>query len=195
MKWSLSYSTRSSMRPQPRRRKFSSACGLSLQPQKTITQTKVKTHAIKPPYDFACSGRAYSSLRLPHASQLENFQYPPLNQPPTLMSPHLMGAGIGGQFAHKPSSKAEVRSKFNRKKGTTSVVPALVTVLLPQLLKVLDASAARGVSGLGAFGWSAKFEIVVISLWKWVSKGSWKDCMMRRSSSAFKSCGVEREVR
>lgn len=107
-----------------------------------------------------------------------------------LISPHLIGAGMGGQFAHWPSSNCVDRSRFSRKKGTTSVVPALVTVLLPQVLKVFDASAAAGVSGAGAFGCDARFAIVLISEWKWFSKLAWNPSMMRKSSVESRDCGL-----
>src|SRR6187399_2275018 len=103
------------------------------------------------------------------------------------MRPHLMGAGIGGQFAHVPSST--VRSRLSRKKGTTSVTPALVTVLFPHDLNVAEAAACSGVPSLGVFGWSASLAMVVISLWKWLSKGVWKDFIIRSSSSPDKSAG------
>ena len=73
-----------------------------------------------------------------------------------------MGAGIGGQFAHMPSST--VRSRLRRKKGTQSVTPAFVTVALPQVLNVVTAAMCSGVPSLGAFACSESLEIVEISL-------------------------------
>jgi hypothetical protein len=83
------------------------------------------------------SSIAYSSLGCPDPSQLENFHHPQCTLPATFTKLHLIGAGIGGQFAHVPSSY--VASKFIRKKGTTSKVPALVTVFLPHALKTAAA--------------------------------------------------------
>lgn len=109
------------------------------------------------------------------------------------ISPHLIGAGIGGQFVHKPSST--VPSRLRRKNGTTSSVPALVTVLLPQVLKVADAAASSGDPGLGVLGWFFKAAIVVISWWKCSSNGSWNLDMIFWSSAPSKSLGDLSEVR
>ena len=110
-----------------------------------------------------------------------------------LIRPHLIGAGMGGQFAHKPSST--VRSRLRRKNGTTSVMPALVTVLLPHDLNVAAAASFSGVPSFGAFGWSENLEMVAISLWKCCSKGCWKDFITAMSSSPEKSAGLLRPVR
>ena len=110
-----------------------------------------------------------------------------------LIRPHLIGAGMGGQFAHKPSST--VRSRLRRKNGTTSVIPALVTVLLPHDLNVAAAASFSGVPSFGAFGWSENLEMVAISLWKCCSKGCWKDFITAMSSAPEKSAGLLRPVR
>jgi hypothetical protein len=104
---------------------------------------------------------AYKPRGLPAASQLANFHHVQCTLPAIFTSPHLIGAGMGGQFVHMPSSY--VASRFIRKNGTTSSVPALVTVFLPQALKTAAACCASSELGAGANGSSAKEAIVVIS--------------------------------
>jgi hypothetical protein len=82
-----------------------------------------------------------------------------------------------------------------RKNGTTSNVPALVTVFLPQALKTAAAAADAGESGVGADGREEKDAMVVISWWKCWTKGAWKDDMMLRRWVSLKSVGVGRLVR
>lgn len=52
-----------------------------------------------------------------------------------------MGAGIGGQFAHMPSST--VRSKLRNRNGTTSVRPARMMDDLPHCAKIGPADLDR----------------------------------------------------
>jgi hypothetical protein len=143
--------------------------------------------------DELLSPSAYKLLGLPDASQLANFHQAQCTLPATLTSPHLTGAGIGGQFAHRPFSY--VASRFIRKNGTTSNVPALVTVFLPQALKTAAASCASVELGAGAEGRSPKEAIVVISWWKWWLNGSWKEDMIRWSSAPENASGLGRLVR
>lgn len=77
---------------------------------------------------------------------------------------HLIGAGIGGQLAHILFSY--VASRLSKKNGTTSVTPALETVLFPHILNALAAASASAVPCLGQLGCSPKPAIVAISLWK-----------------------------
>lgn len=106
-----------------------------------------------------------------------------------------MGLGIGGQLFQRPSSKLSERSVLRRKKGTTSVVPALETVFFPQARSISDAAADAGESPAGALGWSRRERMVAISLWKWVSNGAWKESMMVRSLVASNAWGVGRVER
>jgi len=76
---------------------------------------------------------------------------------------------MGGHDAHELFSY--VVSKFNKKKGTTSVYPAFVTVFLPHALNIAAAFTAFSLEGFGAVGRSAKDAIVAISLWKCATKG------------------------
>jgi hypothetical protein len=112
---------------------------------------------------------AYNSLILPAPSQLANFHHPPYTLPATLKIPHLTTAGMGGQFAHIPSSYAA--SRFMRKNGTTSNIPAFITVALPHVLKIVAASSDSFEFGGGALGKSAKDAMVAISWWKCWQKG------------------------
>jgi hypothetical protein len=84
---------------------------------------------------------------------------------------------------------------LSKKKGTTSVTPAFVTVLFPHALNVAAAAAFSGVPSLGALKCSENLAIVAISLWKWFSKSAWKPRMMRNSSSPEKSEGLFSVVR
>jgi hypothetical protein len=107
---------------------------------------------------------AYNPLILPTPSQLANFHHPPYTLPATFTIPHRTTAGMGGQFAHIPSSYAA--SIFMRKNGTTSNIPAFITVALPHVLKIVAASSDACELGGGALGKSAKDAMVTISWWK-----------------------------
>lgn len=104
-----------------------------------------------------------------------------------------MGAGMGGQSAQMPFSA--VRSRLRMKKGATSDMPALVTVFLPQVLKMARALAASRVPSLGARGWCARLAMVLISLWKWYWKGPWKEDIISWSLEGENADGEGREVR
>lgn len=77
-----------------------------------------------------------------------------------------MGAGIGGQFAHMPSSA--VRSKFRNRNGTTSVRPARMMDDLPHCAKTgavfLENSSSSASVWVGMM--LDREEMVEISEWK-----------------------------
>jgi hypothetical protein len=136
---------------------------------------------------------AYNSRGWPALSQLANFHQLPYQLPTTLTIIHRIGPGIGGQFAHMPPSA--VLSKFNKKNGNTSVMPALLTVFLPHVLNIAEAESWAGVEGAGTFGWLARAAMMTISWWKWCSKGVLKESMMRTRDGPENSEGFERDVR
>lgn len=131
---------------------------------------------------------AYNSLRFPLASQLANFHHDQCTLPPTFTKPQRTGLGMGGQSAHKPSSYSA--SRLSRKNGTTSRVPAFMTVFLPHALNTAAAFSASALCGAGADGCSAKAAMVLISLWKCVQKASWNKAIIACSCVPLKALGV-----
>lgn len=90
---------------------------------------------------------------------------------------------------------SNVASRFIRKKGTTSNVPAFITVFLPQFLNTAAAASASGVLGTGAEGWEEKEAMVLISLWKWWEKAGWKEDIRDWRCVPFRAVGEARVER
>lgn len=150
---------------------------------------KPNTYSFPPP---SCCN-AHNALGLPPPSQLANFHHAQFTLPAPFTNPHLTNLGMGGQSAHLPPSYSA--SRFIKKKGTTSSVPAFITVFLPQVLNTAAAASASGVLGAGADGCEEKEAMVLISLWKWWEKAGWKEDMRDWRCVPFRAVGEGRVER
>lgn len=136
---------------------------------------------------YSASATAYRALLRLAASQLANFHQPGCINLPTLMIPHLTGAGIGGQLAQIPPSYS--LSKLYKKNGTTSVRPALIILFPSRASKVARVDFSSALPSMGVFGWLAKAAIVEISARMCNSRGSWKAVMISSSLTPEKLLG------
>lgn len=139
------------------------------------------------------SGTAYNAVLRPAASQLANFHHPGCRAFAPLISIHLTGPGIGGQFVHRPPSYS--RSKLNRKNGRTSVTPDLMRLFPSRLSKAAAVAFSSALPSLGVRGWCARPAMVEISDRKCASNGSWKEAMISNSLAPEKSLGDLRLTR